>query len=387
MPKTTIRTNGKFESQGSFRTWIEISKSAIQKNIATFRKLIGPKTQLWPVVKSNAYGHGLVQFSKIADKLIEGFCVDSYIEALRLRKEGIKKPILVLGPTLAELAKDAAGKDITLSVSNFEILKHLAQTKNPPQFHIKLDTGMSRQGFFLEDVPKVIKLLNSKYYILNSRLEGAYTHFASAKDINYPTYTDRQFEIFQRAVRLFEKSSHRNLIKHVAATGGAMINPKYHLDAVRIGIGLYGLWPSKELELQLGNKVKLKPVLSWKTIISEVKSIPAGEFVGYDLVERVSRSTKIAVLPIGYWHGLPRSLSTVGEVLVNGHRAKILGRVSMDLTVVDVTGIKCQVGDIATLIGQDGDAEITAFELGQKAGTSHYEIVTRLNPLMERVIK
>lgn len=422
MKKSILKTRGKFNSKGSFRTWVEINKSAVSKNIVTFRKLIGSKVKLWAVVKSNAYGHGLVQFSKLAEKFkIDGFCVDSFIEALRLRKEGIKKPILVLGPTLAELAKDAASKDITLSISNFEILKHLSQTKNPPKFHIKIDTGMSRQGFFLEDIPKVIKFLNlqSTTYNLSPRLSGLYTHFASAKDLNYPTYTDRQFYQFQKAVKLFEKAGlsggksagGKNLVKHVAATGGAMISPKYHLDAVRVGIGLYGLWPAKELEIQLGNKiyphtkwgsfsnnggspyprsgvgVNLKPVLGWKTIISEIKNIPAGQFVGYDLVERVTRPTKIAVLPIGYWHGLPRALSSVGEVLINGRRAKILGRVSMDLTVVDVTGIKCQVGSIATVIGKDGQDEITAFELAQKSGTSLYEIVTRLNPLMERVIR
>ncbi|MEK9173619.1 MAG: alanine racemase, partial [Patescibacteria group bacterium] len=392
---------GKFDSEGSFRTWVEINKNAVQKNIATFRKLIGPESmprtnsrkrfgagvKLWAVVKSNAYGHGLVRFSKLAEKnTIDGFCVDSFIEAVRLRKEGIKKSILVLGPTLAELAKDASSKDITLSVSNFETLKSLVQTKTSPNFHIKLDTGMSRQGFFLEDIPRVIKFLDHRSSNLDQHLSGVYTHFASAKDINYPTYTDRQFETFNKAVKLFEKAGYKNLVKHVSATGGAMINPKYHLDAVRIGIGLYGLWPAKELELQLSNKIYLKPVLAWKTIVSEVKTIPQGQFVGYDLVERVSRPTKIAILPIGYWHGLPRALSSVGEVLINGRRARILGRVSMDLTVVDVTGIKCQVGDIATLIGKDGVEEISAEEMARLAQTSHYEIVTRLNPLMERVL-
>ncbi len=385
--KLVLKTRGRFDSSGTFRTWVEINKNAVRKNIETFRKLIGPKVKLWSVVKSNAYGHGLVQFSKLSEKFgADGFCVDSLVEGVRLRKEGIRKPILVLGPTLVELAKEAASKDITLSISNFEILKHLSQTKTPPKFHIKIDTGMSRQGFFLEDIPKVIKFLNLKSSILNSSLAGLYTHFASAKDTNYPTYTDRQFQKFLQAIKFFEKAGLVNLVKHVAATGGAMISPKYHLDAVRVGIGLYGLWPAKELELQLDHKIHLKPVLSWKTIVSEVKNIPTGQFVGYDLVERVSQPTKIAVLPIGYWHGLPRALSNIGEVLVNGRRAKILGRVSMDLAVVDVTGIKCQVGDIATLIGKGGNNEIKAEELARYASTSHYEIVTRLNPLMERIM-
>ncbi|MEK7180953.1 MAG: alanine racemase [Patescibacteria group bacterium] len=410
--KLVLKTKGKFDSFGTFRTWIEISQSAVAHNIKTFRKLIGPRVKLWSVVKSNAYGHGLVQFSRLAEKFgaspvrgregsqrasasngVDGFCVDSLVEGLKLRKEGIKKPVLVLGPTLVGLSKDAAAKDITLSISNFEILKSLAQSKNPPFFHIKIDTGMSRQGFFIEDIPRVIKFLQHPTFNIRQRLSGVYTHFASAKDTNYPTYTDRQFEIFNKAVKLFEKAGYKNLTKHVSATGGAMISPKYHQDAVRVGIGLYGLWPSKELEIQSTppaggwrRQIKLKPILSWKTIISEVKNIPFSQFIGYDLVERVNRPTKIAVLPIGYWHGLPRSLSSVGEVLINGRRAKILGRVSMDLTVVDVTGIKCQVGDYTAVIGKDRDQEITAFEFAQKAGASHYEIVTRLNPLMERIL-
>lgn len=380
-----IKTGGKFKSFGTFRTWVEVSKSATKRNAEVFRKLVGPKVKLWSVVKSNAYGHGLVQFSKLVDKSVDGFCVDSFIEALRLRKEGIKKPILVLGPTLIELAKGAKEKDITLSVSNFEILKHLAQTKNPPKFHIKIDTGMSRQGFFFEDIPKVINFIQRPTSNLSLQLAGLYTHFASAKDINYPTYTDKQFEAFNKTVKIFEKACCTKLIKHVSATGGTLIDKKYHLDAVRVGIGLYGLWPSKELEIQQGDKIKFRPVLSWKAVVSEVKNIPAGQFVGYDLAERVSKPTKMAILPIGYWHGLPRALSSVGEVLINGYRARIVGRVSMDLVVVDATGIKCQVGDIATIIGKDGDAEIRAFDVAQKAGTSHYEIITRLNPLMERI--
>ncbi len=390
--KLNLRTNGRFDSIGSFRTWIEINQAAAKKNVETFRKIIGPKVQLWAVVKSNAYGHGIVTYPKLAENFsVNGFCVDSFIEGLRLRKEGIKKPILVLGPTLADLAKEASLKDIVLSVSNFEILKHLLETKNPPKFHLKVDTGMHRQGFFLEDLPRVIKLLKNSSKISQSKsydsnLTGLYTHFASAKDLNYPTYTDRQFDKFNQAVRLFEKAGFKKLIKHVAATGGALINQKYHVDAVRVGIGLYGLWPAKELEIQLAGSIKLQPILSWKTLVSEVKNIPAGEFIGYDLIERTTRPTKIAILPIGYWHGLPRALSGFGEVLIKGKRARILGRVSMDLIVVDATSINCQVGDIATLIGQDKSEVIKAEEMANRSSSSHYEIVTRLNPLIERII-
>ena len=154
---------------------------------------------------------------------------------------------------------------------------------------------------------------------------------------------------------------------------------------MRIGIGMYGLWPSKELEVQLGDKIKLHPVLSWRAAITEMKRLEAGDYVGYDLTERVPRETMMAVLPVGYWHGFPRALSSMGEVIVNGKRARVLGRVSMDMTVVALAAA-ARAGDVATLIGRDGQDEIFAWEPSQKSGTTHYEFLTRLNPLMERVI-
>jgi len=374
-------------SKSHYRTWVEISSKAARRDYETFRKLIGPKVKIWSVVKSNAYGHGLMAFSKVmADTGTDGFCVDSVVEGLRLRKEGIKKPILVLGPTLGNRLGEAAVNDITISISNFDALKALAKIKTPPEFHVKIDTGMHRQGFYLNDLPRAIKFLKNRNHNLKPALEGIYTHFASAKDINYPTFTDGQFVKFQKAVKLFERAGFKNLVRHCAATGAALINKKYHLDAVRLGIGLYGLWPSRELEVQLASRIHLQPVLSWRAVISEIKNLKVEDYVGYDLVERASRDTKMAVIPIGYWHGYPRSLSSIGEVIVNGRRSKVLGRVSMDLLTVDVGGIRCKVGDAATLIGRDGGAEISASEIAQKSGTTHYEFLTRLNPLMERIV-
>ncbi|MEK7076884.1 MAG: alanine racemase, partial [Patescibacteria group bacterium] len=371
------------------KTCIEIRRPAARRNYATFRKLLEPKTKLWAVVKSNAYGHGLLLFSKLADTLgVDGFCVDALIEGIKLRHEGIKKPILVLGPTLPKLFKDAAARDITLSISNFDALKALLAQKIVPPFHIKVDTGMHRQGFFLEDIPKVLKVMQKSKIKNQNYYRGIYTHFASAKDVNYPTYTEQQFGKFQKAITLFERAGYKNLMRHCAATAGAMLNKKYHLDAVRVGIGLYGLWPSKELEIKSGtsSRIHLKPILSWRAMISEVKNLNAGDYIGYDLAERATRRTKMAILPIGYWHGFPRALSGIGEVIMRGKRSRVLGRVSMDLLAVDVSGIKCNAGDRGTLIGKDGGEELAAFDVARNAGTIHYELLTRLNPLMERTL-
>ncbi len=369
----------------NFKVWIELSSKALQRNYRTIRSLLKPKTKLFAVVKSNAYGHGLVAFSNLANRLgVDGFCVDSVVEGARLREEGITKTILVLGPTFKNLLKDAAQSDITITVSSLEALKELKHSKYRPEFHLKIDTGMHRQGFYVKELPTALRTMDSE---LRANCTGVYTHFASAKDINYPTFTDAQFSEFQKAIRVLEKAGLKNLLRHAAATGGALVNPKYHLDAVRVGIGLYGLWPSTELGIQLP-KIKLEPVLSWKTLVSEVKELQAGDFVGYDLVERVGRKTRLAVLPIGYWHGYPRSLTSVGEVLVSGKRCRVLGRVSMDMIVVDVTGIPAKRGSVAVLLGKQSKEMIDAYEVARKAsGLSYYELVTRINPLIERVVK
>lgn len=330
--------------------------------------------------------------------------MDSIVEGLRLRKEGVKNPIFVLGATLPSRLEEAAKENIIITVSNFEILKELNRIKKPPVFHVKMDTGMHRQGFLSTDIPKVLKLLKS--YRL--RPQGIYTHFAAAKDAAYPTYTLEQLKKFNRVVSDFRKagfsakggspsspgygragaSGGKNLIRHAAASGGALLFPEAHLDMVRIGMGLYGYWPSPEAQIAKRNApITLRPVLTWKTVVSETKEIPRDSFVGYDLTERVPQDTKIAVLPVGYWHGYDRGLSGLSDVLVRGRRVRVLGRVSMDMIVVDVTKVsKVKAGDEVTLVGRSGKEVIWADELALKIGTSQYEFLTRINPLIKRFI-
>jgi alanine racemase len=247
---------------------------------------------------------------------------------------------------------------------------------------------MHRQGFSERGVHHVLKILKAKRNAqkVTERLEGIFTHFAAANDLRDARYTERQFSEFRHIARVFEHAGYRDLIRHAAATGGALLGRKYHLDAVRVGIGLYGLWPSPELERELGRKIELHPVLSWRTVVGEVKQLKRGDRVGYDLTERVRKSTTAAVIPVGYWHGLPRSLSSVGEALVGGKRARILGRVSMDMAVIEATAAKPRVGDLVTLIGRSGKNELCATDIARASGTSNYEFVTRLNPLIERIV-
>ncbi|KKQ92592.1 MAG: Alanine racemase [Candidatus Azambacteria bacterium GW2011_GWA2_39_10] len=379
--------------KNTLRTWIEVDKKAIFHNISEFRKLIKPQVKLMAVIKSNAYGHGLVDFAKTAENKVDWFGVDSITEGLKLRQKGLKKPILVLGYTLPSRVGDAVKNNISLTVSTLDALKNLAILKSRPKIHLKIDTGMHRQGFFVKDLPMVIKLLKqSKLFP-----EGLYTHLAAAKDRLYPSYSFKQIEDFKKADELFKKSGYDGYLSHVAASAGAMLYPKSHFDMVRIGIGLFGMYPTKESEIQTG--IKLKPALVWKSIIGEIKSAPKDAYIGYDLTEKTLKLSRLAIVPIGYWHGFDRGFSSCGEVLIKGARCKVLGRVNMDMTVIDITEIKnpayakasagkqklkVKIGDEVIIIGKQGKEKITAEDMAMKIDTTNYEIVTRINPLIKR---
>ncbi|MDI6734135.1 MAG: alanine racemase [Patescibacteria group bacterium] len=375
-----------------YKTWIEIDKKSVISNIKTFRLILKPKTKLFAVVKSNAYGHGLILFSGLADKLgVDGFCVDSIIEGRKLRAVGIKKPILCLGPTLPGLFEDAINGKIILTISNLEALSAFAKSGKFTNFHIKIDTGMHRQGFYLNEIPKALRIIKNPKSGLGSFLKGIYTHFAAAKDVTYPSYTLRQLNKFEEANTLFKKAGFKNLLRHAAATGGAILYPQSHFDFVRIGAGLYGFWPTRETKVQhqlvLNRKLMLKPILSWRSVVSEVKDLIPGDLVGYDLTEEITKPVTAAIIPIGYWHGFSRALSGCGRVLINGLSAKVLGRVSMDLlTVALPRGLKAKIGDRVTLIGRDKKEIIRADDLAEITNGISYEVITRLNPLIERFL-
>ena len=374
-----------------FRTWIEIDAEALRSNAEQFLKLIPPTTRFMAVIKSNAYGHGLVQVAKVLSPMFRGstskhwFGVDSIVEALRLRREGIKNRILVLGYTLPSRIAEAGANGIALTVSNFESLQAVAALPHPPPIHLKIDTGMYRQGFLPQDVFKLLNFLK-RFQIAP---EGIYTHFASAKDPDNRQYTEAQLSSFGDTLSEFERAGMRGMVRHAAASGGVLLFPESHLDMVRIGMGLYGYWPSPESKASKLKDKKfknLKPVLAWKTVVGEVKEIPKGAVVGYDGTEQVAKKTKIAVLPVGYWHGYDRGFSGIGEVLVRGQRAKVLGRISMDMTVADVSGIRgVKTGDGAVLVGAQDKEAIWADEAGEKLGTTQYEFLTRINPLIRRI--
>ncbi len=374
------------------RTWIEINQKNIKNNYKVFRGLIKPRCLLMAIVKSNAYGHNLMDFSFIMEKMgIDWLGVDSIIEAETLRKKGIKKPMLVLGYTVYNKIEKAVLNNISLTIADFHTLNSLKKlniykTKNNLKIHIKIDTGMHRQGFLVSEVPKLIKKIKKEKIPL--KIEGIYTHFASSKNPLFKKDTLNQIKEFNQAINFFDSAGFKNLIKHAASTSGTISFHQSHFDMVRIGIGMYGLWPSKETKNYYKNEISLDPVLSWKTIVGQIKKLPKGSRIGYDFTEKLNRNSKVAVLPIGYWHGFPRKLSSVGEVIIHGQKAKVLGRVSMDMISVDVTEIKgVKVKDEVTVIGKEKKSKITPEDMANLSDTTAYEIITRLNPKMKRIVK
>jgi alanine racemase len=367
------------------RTWIEVDTKALAHNYRLFRKLLPPGCRLMAVAKSNAYGHGLYDNAPVMERLgVDWLGVDSIVEGVTLREIGVAKPILVLGYTLPARFKEAVNHHISLTVSSFESLRALLDFRKAGRvkLHVKIDTGLHRQGFFPAEVSRVIRMLGKNPRHLE--IEGVYTHFAKAKDPQDRAYTLGQVDQFGTALAAFRKAGFAPL-GHACATAGMFDHFDAFFDMARIGIGLMGLWPSLEMKAALEKAYVLKPALSWRTIVSEIKKLPAGAGVSYELTETLRRDSKVGVCPIGYWHGFPRSLSRVGEVLVRGRRARVLGLVTMDMIVVDFTDIpRVSVGDIVTLIGRDRKDEVTAYEMAQKAGVSYYELLTRLNPLIQK---
>ncbi len=370
------------------RTWIEIDTEAIDNNFRQFRSFVPEAVKICSVVKSNAYGHYLTDFSKHMERIgADWLAVDTIPEGRRLRKEGVTLPIGVLGYTLPEMLDEASYYDISVTVSGWSALEEVLDIKRGPlKIHLKFDTGMNRQGFKEGDLTSVLRSLqNGKDQKVE--VEGVYTHFADAKDPKRRESTEAQLESFEVIREKFIQAGF-DPIFHASATAGALNYPEAHYDMVRIGIGMYGLWPSEQTKAGALERVKLKRAMSWKTVVSDVKEVPAGEGVGYGFTEKVSRDSKLAVLPVGYWHGYSRALSSFASALIRGRRAKVLGLISMDIMTVDVTDIKgVEVGDEVTLIGTDGEETITPEELADLSGTTNYEFMTRINPLIKKIYR
>jgi len=376
-----------------FLRWIEIDRSALIHNIHQFRKLIGEKRKLLAVVKANAYGHGILAVSKIALRAgADWLGVDSLEEGLLLRKEGFNCPILTVGYISIENLKEAVINNLRLTVYNLETIGRLAevcrQLQKKANLHVKVETGTFRQGLMGEDVLSFIRKVQEFPELV---VEGVSSHFANIEDTTDHTYSQFQLENFEKAIRRLKRNKIEIPIRHMSCTASTILFPQTYFDLVRAGIGLYGLWPSKETYLscllQKRQPLVLKPVLSWKTRVAQIKKVPKGSFIGYGCTYRTTRESVLAVLPVGYYDGYSRSLSNSSYVLIKGQRAPLRGRVAMDFVMVDVTDIPgINLEDEVILIGRDGEEAITADDLASLVGTINYEIVSRISPYISRIV-
>ena len=365
-------------------TWVEISKKALVSNVTALKKHLPAKTQVMAVVKANAYGHGQKEIVSILapHKAVDQFAVFDWNDAVAIRKQ-TAKPILVLCSTSPYFWETAASKNISITISTFDQLKKLRTWHGKKlRVHIKVDTGLGRQGFLVGDIHRVMALVSQCNNIL---VEGLYTHFSGTESKKFDTYTKMQFEQLLAWKHAFADIGIHPLI-HAGATSGSLRHADLACDIARLGIGIYGLWPSEETQLFTKN-VTLKPVLEWKTYVSEIKEVKAGSAIAYDCTYVVPTDTTIAIVPVGYWDGLPRTLSSHGVVLVAGREVPIIGRIMMNMCVIDITGVPgVREGTLVTLIGQDKHSVLSAEKVADLAGTINYEIVTRINPLIPRHI-
>ncbi len=372
-------------------TWVEISRKALLHNLRQFKKRVGKKTKIMAVVKSNAYGHGLLEVAQVVASKVDWLGVNSLEEGILLRQAGIDQSILVLGYTPLSSLRLVIENDLSFVVYHQKNITKANQEakklKKIAKIHLKLETGTNRQGIRVE---KLLPLAQSCHQKEGVRIEGIYTHYANIEDTLDPSYAQEQLKKFKEAQKLLKKQSMKIPLKHTACTAATILFKETYFNLVRLGIGLYGLWPSRETKIsaqEKGIKINPKPVLTWKTKIAQVKEVAQGETVGYGRTFTAGRKTKIAVLPVGYRDGYDRGLSNQGRVLLKGYSAPIIGRVCMNMVMTDVTDIpRIKAEDEVVLIGRQGREEISAEEMAQKIGTINYEVATRINPLIPRKV-
>jgi alanine racemase len=372
-------------------TWVEINKTAVRKNIEALRSIVPPQTAIMIVVKANAYGHGLSAVAPVASEGADWLGVNNLDEATSIRALGILKPVAILGHTDKErLDSVVAGefrqvvyrKDVAEALSN-----HARQQNKTAYIHLKVETGTNRQGIPLAELQDFTQYLCT---LPNTEIEGVYTHFANIEDTLDPSFAQMQIEKFQRALTVLRDGGLRPTYTHAAATAGALLYPETGYGMVRIGIGAYGIWPSRETQIaarERGRKISLLPALTWKTRVAQIKIVESGEYIGYGLTYQANHRMKIAILPIGYYDGYDRKLSNSGRVLIQGRSAPVIGRVAMNMTIVDVTDIAAALDDEVVLVGKQEQSEIRVEELAEKIGTISYEVVSRINPAIPRVIR
>jgi alanine racemase len=376
-------------------TVVEIDLSAIRDNLRAIRSLVGPSVEIIGVIKADAYGHGAVAVGRtLAAEGVKRFGVALVEEGVALREAGIPGEVLLLGALPSEEAPDVVEHGFEAAVSDLDFARRLDEVSRrrgqPVGVHVKLDTGMGRFGFPAERALEVICELAG---LRRLRLVGAMTHFPSADEAgggpaaagsDGVEFTRRQIGAFLKIREAVAAAGIRVPLWHAANSAGILLHPESRLDAVRPGLALYGGFPAA----QVPPPTKLRQAMTLKTRIVLVRDFAAGAVLGYGRTFRTARPSRIAALPIGYADGFSRANSNRGQALVRGRRAPIVGRVSMDTVLVDVTDVAgAQPGDEAVLYGRQGEAEISIAEAAERLGTIPYELMTALTARVPRICR
>ncbi|MBI4313400.1 MAG: alanine racemase [Candidatus Omnitrophica bacterium] len=363
-------------------TWVEVDLDAIRANARALKELVGTRVQLAAVVKANAYGHGMLQVAEAlsSPRWVDWFAVASLTEAIQLRNHGITIPVLILGEISPEDAPLIVQHQLAVTVSRPEVVQALAAktrpSDDPIRLHVKVDTGMGRYGVEYEKALDFIRWVRKFPGLM---MEGLWTHLSSADDNE--RLTRAQLTLYAKLVVQCEQNRIFIPLKHVANSMGLMAYPAARYDLVRAGLSLYGICPKEKFKAP----VRLTPALSWKARVALVKSVSAGQPISYGATYRTKKLTRIATLPVGYAHGFPWHSSNRGRVMIRGKMAPVVGRITMDHVMVDVTRIPgVRPGDVAALIGSEGKAVLTAHAQARAAGTIPYEIVSRISHSVPR---
>ncbi len=366
------------------RVYALIDLDAICENVRNAMSKVGRDTEIMAVIKANAYGHGSVPVAKaLAEIGVYAFGVASIGEAIVLRKNGIRNPILILSHVFSDDYDSLLENDIMPTVFEYETAKKLSETANAlgktAKIHIKIDTGMGRIGFQPTDgaVESIIKI--SELPCIS--IDGIYTHFACADEKDKASF-NRQRASFAEFLNKLDKSGVKIPIKHMCNSAGVIDFDGDFLNMARCGIMTYGLYPSDEVKK---DNLILRPAMSIISHIEFVKKVQKGFNVSYGSTYTTEKETEIATIPIGYGDGYPRSLSNKGRVIINGCYANIIGRVCMDQLMVDVTGLNAKAGDKVTVVGTDGKCTVTAEEVADSAGSFNYEFLCGINMRVPRV--
>ena len=368
------------------RVYAEVNLDAILYNMEQMRKLLKEDTKIMGVIKTDGYGHGAVPIGRELEQLdyTWGYATATVEEAEILRRNGMEKPILVLGATFPEQYEAMADLGIRVnlySIRQAEQMEAAAAKMNKKiMVHAKIDTGLSRLGFQVtEEAADEIARISRMPHII---VEGVFTHFAKS-DAKDKTMANQQMEAFSKMKKMLEERNVEIPMIHCSNSAAIIDMPEANMSVVRAGISLYGMWPSDEVKKE---NIDLQPVMSLKSCIVFLKQLEKGRTISYGATYETTRKQRIATVPVGYGDGYPRSLSNKGYVLIHGKKAPICGRICMDQFMVDVTDIpEAQEGDLVTLVGKDHGAEITMEEIGDLSGRFNYEFACDLGKRIPRV--